>query len=461
MFGANDFKVVEERKLTPSDQQFIVSEQYGFLPRNLPLWELPNQYSALDSLLKRAVINQPDGSKGLLAHGKFGDAVQKELPLYDMDKVTDSRLVSALLRDYSFLASMYLLEPCDISIRKNKVYGLARDVLPANIAVPFTKLAEKAGAYPFLEYSNGYVGTNWKLADPKKPMDPENILLLRQFEGGRDEFWFMAIHLSMAQHSAELVRVTRRLLKAAEAKDRANFIQGLKDLLAVNKKINYEMDRMWEQNRPAEYNNYRTFIMGSKNQPMFPNGILYEGVSKERKFYRGESGANDSIVPTLDNLLEVTAELPNNSLTEILKDFRQYRPKDHNDWLSWVETKARSVGIKKFAMEDPTSSVLMLANLDRIAEFRERHWRFTKEYIIKHSKHPVATGGSPITTWLPNQLSSVLKVIEEVSGGLKADKLSDEYKKLAIELGKRATTQRQILIREVNEMKKLFPGQDV
>lgn len=461
MFGANDFKVVEERKLTAADPQFIVSEKYGFLPRDLPLWELPSEFSALDSLLRRAVLNQPDGSKGLLAHGKFGDAVLKELPLYNVDKITDSRLVSALVRDYSFLASMYLLEPCDISIRKNKVYGLARDVLPASIAVPFTKLAEKAGAYPFLEYSNGYVGTNWKLIDPKRPMDPENIQLLRQFEGGKDEFWFMVIHLSMAQHSGQLVQVTRRLLKATEAKDRKGFVQAMTDLLAVNKKINYEMDRMWEQNRPAEYNNYRTFIMGSKNQPMFPKGILYEGVSTERKFYRGETGANDSMVPTLDNLLEVTAEMPQNSLTEILKDFRQYRPKDHNDWLSWVENKAKAVGVKKFAMEDPTSSVLMLANLDRVAEFRERHWRFTKEYIIKHSKHPVATGGSPITTWLPNQLNSVLTVIEQVSSGLKMDKLTEEHRKLAEELGKRAKTQRQILTREVNELKKLFPGQEL
>lgn len=461
LFGEKDFKVVEERKLTPADHQFIVSEKYGFLPRDLPLWELPKQFSALDSLLNRAVINQPDGSKGLLAHGKFGDAVLKELPLYNVDNITDSRLVSALVRDYSFLASMYLLEPCDVSMRKNKVYGFARDVLPASIAVPFTKLAEKAGAYPFLEYSNGYVGTNWKLVDTTKPMDPENIRLLRQFEGGRDEFWFMVIHLSMAQHSGALVAVTRKLLKAAEIKDRKAFLHHMTELLHVNKKINYEMDRMWEQNRPAEYNNYRTFIMGSKKQPMFPNGILYEGVSKERKFYRGETGANDSMIPTLDNLLEVTGEMPQNSLTDILKDFRQYRPNDHNNWLSWVETKARSVGIKKFAMEDPTSSVLMLANLDRIAEFRERHWRFTKEYIIKHSKHPVATGGSPITTWLPNQLTAVLKVIEEVSSNLKIDKLSDEHKKLAADLGKRAATQRQILTREVNELKKLFPGQEL
>jgi len=55
---------------------------------------------------------------------------------------------------------------------------------------------------------------------------------------------------------------------------------------------------------------------------MFPKGVVYEGVSSEPTFYRGESGANDSIIPTLDNLLQLTERLPKNELTEILRDFR-------------------------------------------------------------------------------------------------------------------------------------------
>jgi len=62
------------------------------------------------------------------------------------------------------------------------------------------------------------------------------------------------------------------------------------------------METMWEHSAPKDYLNYRTFIMGIKNHSMFPNGIVYRGVSEDPKFYRGETGANDSIVPTLDNL---------------------------------------------------------------------------------------------------------------------------------------------------------------
>lgn len=39
---------------------------------------------------------------------------------------------------------------------------------------------------------------------------------------------------------------------------------------------------------------------------------------------------------------------------------------------------------------------------------------FAREYIIKRSNYPVATGGSPIVTWLPNQLSAVMEMMEGV-----------------------------------------------
>jgi len=69
---------------------------------------------------------------------------------------------------------------------------------------------------------------------------------------------------------------------------------------------------------------------------MFPNGVIYEGVDDKPKYYRGESGANDSLIPTLDNFLGLTQEMPINPLTDALKEFRSYRPKNHTEWLTWV-----------------------------------------------------------------------------------------------------------------------------
>ena len=127
---------------------------------------------------------------------------------------------------------------------------------------------------------------------------------------------------------------------------------------------------------------------------MFPQGVLYEGVSSERLSFRGESGANDSIIPLCDNMLQI--EMPDTPLTKILEDFRQYRPGNHRQCLEWVAKKARAVGTRKYAMEDAESSTLFLELADQVREFRWRHWCFTREYILKKTTHPTATGGSPI-----------------------------------------------------------------
>jgi len=210
-----------------------------------------------------------------------------------------------------------------------------------------------------------------------------------------------------------------------------------------------------------DYIKFRTFIMGTKSQPMFPKGVLYEGVSKERKFYRGESGANDSIIPSADNFLQLFEQMPSNPLTDILKDFRSYRPANHNEWLQWLEKEAKTLRVREYAQKDSTSALLYLALLDQVREFRNRHWSFTKEYIIKHTDHPVATGGSPIVTWLPNQLSVVLNAMVETGSKIDLTHLSSQDVLVAQDLVKRADAQSRILKREVVELSKKFKGQDL
>lgn len=92
------------------------------------------------------------------------------------------------------------------------------------------------------------------------------------------------------------------------------------------------------------------------HQPMFPNGVVYEGVSDTPLFHRGESGANDSMVPLGDNLLQLTSHMPKNPLTEVLKDFRTYRPTNHKDFLEYVQQRADQVGVRDFALKDDNSA---------------------------------------------------------------------------------------------------------
>ncbi|TPX37016.1 hypothetical protein SmJEL517_g01065 [Synchytrium microbalum] len=447
--------------LSSNTPQFVVGTKNGFLPRQDPLVKLPPSYEILEDLLQRMPLKlKKDGKPGLLATGGFGDAVHKELPEYDFSNVHDSHLLTALFRDYTFASSAYLLEPCDIMNRKKGDYGLGRDKLPRNLAVPLSVVAQKIGAKPFMEYAQSYSLFNWQRKDRHGDLSYENLDLIRGFAGADSEHGFILVHVAMVAHSGEQVRTTLAALEAVENDSRTKFNAALSDMLKAFQKINGVMDTMWRHSAPADYVKFRTFIMGTKNQPMFPNGVIYEGVSDQATFYRGESGANDSIIPTADNFLEITQHLPSNPLTQILRDFRSYRPSGHNEWVSWVEGKSSQLGVRAYAEKDASSNVLYLAMVDQVREFRARHWNFTKEYIIKYSAHPVATGGSPIATWLPNQLAVVLDVM--VSSGRKINMaaLSPEGREMADELTERANTQRRVLLREVDNLKTKFKNQE-
>lgn len=139
------FRVLDDTR--PDDMSlpaFMVSTTRGFLPRMEPIATLPPEFDALESILQRMPVKTLAGEPGLLARGALGDTVKAELP--DLTDAVDQYqanlpLMNALYRDYSFLASAYLLEPCHERFVRGEGYGLGRDVLPANIARPIAKCA--------------------------------------------------------------------------------------------------------------------------------------------------------------------------------------------------------------------------------------------------------------------------------------------------------------------------------
>lgn len=124
---------------------FMTSTTRGFLPRQDPVHELPAEFEALESILSRMPILNAKGEPGLLASFTLGETVNKEFPdlTSSIEKYKDDLpLMNALYRDYAFLASAYLLEPCHARFMNGEPYGLGRQSLPANIALPIVRVAE-------------------------------------------------------------------------------------------------------------------------------------------------------------------------------------------------------------------------------------------------------------------------------------------------------------------------------
>jgi len=304
---------------------------------------------------------------------------------------------------------------------RGEEYGLGRQVLPGVIAGAIVKVAEIAGFKPFMEYAGSYALYNYRLEDPEKGLDYDNLRLIRAFEKGLDptssEAGFVLVHIAMVKNSPKLVRGTVGALNACLKNEREEFNEALRQVVDALTDINEVMNIMWAKSKPGSYTSFRTFIFGIQNQSMFPKGVVYEGVREEPMEFRGESGANDSMIPLMDNLLQIS--MPSTPLTDILKDFRAYRPGNHRDFLIAVRDTAESASVKNFALADPSSAALYLFALDQVRDFRWRHWCFTREYILKRTAHPTATGGSPIVTWLPNQLQAVLAQMNDAAGHCK------------------------------------------
>lgn len=251
----------------PDNEQpmYLVRPKNGFLPRKDPIFHLPPRFDVLEDILKNMTIEQPNGKKGLLYSGDLGRTVEKDLPLIDVSDIKDPMLVGALFRDYSFLLSAYILEPCDINWRKSNEYGLGRDRVPKSVAIPISILAAKQGSRPFMEYSYSYAPNNYKKIDPQEECIFDNMRAVRMFAGNEDENGFMMVHVAMGNYSGRLVKHVEETIEAAKNRDREAFNKALVNVNQTSNIINSVFSTMWYRSRPAAYNTYRTFIMGIKN----------------------------------------------------------------------------------------------------------------------------------------------------------------------------------------------------
>ena len=109
-------------------------------------------FSPLTKLLEDLPIVKVDGTPGLLATYQLGAAIDRHSVLPDLiahidslvsdDGKPDLAAVTAAFRDYAFLASAYLLEPCWKRWNEGEEgYGTGREVLPKEIAGPLVKTA--------------------------------------------------------------------------------------------------------------------------------------------------------------------------------------------------------------------------------------------------------------------------------------------------------------------------------
>ncbi|MEM1350559.1 MAG: hypothetical protein AAGI01_18505, partial [Myxococcota bacterium] len=294
------------------DGVFAVGREHGFLPKRHPLARLAEPFEAVQELIDRLPVELPDGTPGLLgaADGMVAPVAQltdltTHIDPLDPKDDEDARLLQALFRSYSFLASGYLLAPAHHGRTAERTYGKARSVLPRQLARPLVAAADKLGVAPWLDYHHAYALGNYTFLDPDLP-DPEvfrwdNLTMAARFSGKPDESGFIMLHVHINAHARAMVGSIFDAIGAARAKDTEALREALRENLASMRAINEVRREMWKASRPQRYNDFRVFIMGiTGNEALFGPGVIYEGVERfggTPQQFRGQTGAQDDIIP--------------------------------------------------------------------------------------------------------------------------------------------------------------------
>ena len=411
-----------------TDGFFNVGPVNGFLPQHLPLKTLPDTYAVLQDILDKMPVQLSATEFGYLNYpNKIEEAVSM-LPNY-VDAVnaeTDVRVLQALFRGYSFLASAYTLESSFQHYRETGHYGKARNILPVQIAQPFVAVADKMDVYPWLDYHYAYSLGNFKKKDDSADLAWTNLEMCVRFSGQPDEVGFIMLHVDINQHSADLVGSVMQTLEAVAEKNISKAEEGLDWNMRTMIEMNNRRREMWKASRWQHYNDFRVFIMGVKgNDELFGDGVTYTGVWDEPKQFRGQTGAQDDIIPMEDIFSGVINYYPKNELTKYLLDLRTYRPKCIQQFFIDLENEVGGIherGMFGYLKEQKSVIGLsrLLGILEQIYHFRNGHWQFVQKYIMANTPYAKATGGTPITSWLPNQLKAVMQQMQDVLDSISA-----------------------------------------
>ena len=156
------------------------------------------------------------------------------------------------------------------------------------------------------------------------------------------------------------------------------------------------------------YHRVRPYIFGWKNNPDLPEGLIYDGFFQNKpQLFRGETGAQSSIIPSLDALFNVRHE--KDELRDYLDEMKQYMPDNHRNFIRIIEKESK---VEDAALASSKINSLVNDCLDEMANFRSQHLQYAADYINQQNVKITlfgngvstvrGTGGTPFMKYLKN-----------------------------------------------------------
>lgn len=370
---------------------YDISEDRGFLCKfDADAVTLSGDFSEI----RRTALSLPD----LLPTGRVRALLTSRLPDLAMPDALEACCeaeLRVLMVHYAFMVQAY-------------VWGEASapEKLPRCLSRPIVALADRLGQQPLLPYS-GYVLDNWAEIEPHEGLTLDNTRMIQHFLGGQDEAWFVLIHVAIeAQAGGALVRMPK-VIEAVQAEDEGAVAILLEEIAEVWDGINAIFDRMPERCDPYVYfERVRPYIHGWKDNPVLPDGLVYEDVERfgsRGQAFRGQTGSQSSIVPAMDALLGVGHA--NDPMKAYLDELHIYRPPAHRRFMEDVRSESTlRAFVERCGNRNLTEAYN--ANVQAVADFRSRHLEYAASYIHRQARvatgndTEIGTGGTPFMRYL-------------------------------------------------------------
>ncbi|KAI7879277.1 Indoleamine 2,3-dioxygenase [Lichtheimia hyalospora FSU 10163] len=293
-------------------EEYDISPTTGFLPPEPPLRRLPDAYFApWESMM--------DDFNGLLLAGKLRRSVEK-MPMLDY-----RRLKTTPEYRRAFLVL------CMIS--HGYVWGKhekTSETLPANLAVPWTGIANHLGLCPVV-CNAAVVLWNYRLLDEDGPIDLSNLAALATYSGSLDESWFYLVTTAIESAGAPSITAIVNAINHIHENNQVALLNDLETIRNSLSTMNDVLQRMYEKCDPyVFYWKIRPYLAGWENmaEAGLPFGLIYEGVDslwdsetdeyadmshlsegerllRQYRRYAGGSAAQSSLIATLDVALGV------------------------------------------------------------------------------------------------------------------------------------------------------------
>ena len=363
--------------------------ELGFLPPRDPLVRLN------EPVLQEVENLAADLPRLVEKQGFRSRSTEALTALIDWDTVLaalDDEARERLFMLYSYFASAYVHAPGQPSV----------DRIPRCLAAPLVRLAPYVGRPPILSYAS-YCLHNWRRSDPAGPVALGNLQLLQNFslpgKGKEDEDWFILVHVDIEARAGSALQALSRSDSVMAQDDAEEMARLLETVVASLEQMNRTLARMPEGCSPNVYfNKVRPYIFGFTD-------VVYEGCfDNAPQTFRGETGAQSSIVPTLLKALGISHKA--SLLTTHLEDMRRYMPPAHRQFVeSQVSLRDR---VRRWATAGGNAGRRVQERyndcLGQLLAFRSRHLEYAVNYIEKKVSNPIGTGGTPYIPWLQQLL---------------------------------------------------------